>query len=361
MKLPRTLDDITPEWLTEAMSGQFPGARVTSVRPLQVTASTATKARLGLTYVGDPAGIAPHTVVAKGGLFGHPHEESLQPLYRNEALFYRDVAPSVDIELPRCFAAVTDQSSGLVVLDDLVSHNVRFGEGRAPLHPDEVAAALEYQASYHAHFWDRPAELEKLGLMDLSGFLRDFFSGLAPHFEIESSHDHNEPTLRAVRDAQEIMQDRTRFADAVRKVWTMNEDSPPCLIHFDTHLGNMYFDHTGAARWLDWQLCGRGCWAWDVAYFIIGSLTPDDRGAHEHDLLDHYRGALGGHGVTPPDRDEAWLAYRRNAIWGLSWTLVPEVMQAHENRYPIIARFLQAVRELETMAALDLPAGGKWS
>jgi hypothetical protein len=356
---PDSLDDITPAWLSDALAPAFPGVRVTRVEVTDVIAATATKARLSVAYERDAG--APPSLIVKGGLFGHEHEAALAPLYRNETIFYRDVAPQLPVELPRGFVAVADDTDGIVVMEDLALTGASFGEGRRPLDPETVARGLDYQARYHAQYWGQRAELEALGLMDLRGFLAAFFGGLAPHFTIEDHRGPDDATLAAVRQAQEAMADRRTFAEAVLANWDRNAQDPRCLIHFDTHVGNMFFTLEGALGWLDWQLCGTGNWAWDVAYFIAGAMTPGDRRAHERELIEHYCGRLRDAGVAAPGGADAWDAYRRNAIWGLSWTLVPDVMQQWENGYPIIERFLLAIRDLETMTALGLPAGGVWS
>jgi hypothetical protein len=357
--VPHTLAEITPAWLSRALAPVWPNVEVAALEIADVIAATATKARLRVSYAHDVG--APTSLVIKGGLFGHEHERALAPLYHNEAMFYRDVAPELPVEVPFCHGVVADATDGIVVMEDLELRGARFGEGRTPLTVDEVADGLAYQARYHATYWGRANQLGTLGLMDLAGFLTAFFGGLAPHFTIEEHGHHDASTLAAVREAQGALVDRGRFAEAVLTNWERNAAEAPCLIHFDTHAGNMYFTPEGAPGWLDWQLTGAGHWAWDVAYFLIGAMTPEDRRLHERDLLEVYRGRLSQSGIHAPGADDAWAAYRRNAIWGLSWTLVPDVMQQSHNAYPIIERFLLAIRELETMSALGLRAGGVWS
>jgi Phosphotransferase enzyme family len=359
LSLPNTLEDITPAWLSEALAPEFRDVRVVTAEVTDVIAATATKARIRLSYEHD-AGARP-SLIAKGGLFGHEHEQALAPLYHNETVFYRDVAPKLGVEVPRCYVAIADERDGVVLIEDLALTDVSFGEGRRPLDAETVAQGLDYQARFHARYWGQDAVLGGLGLMDLRGFLSAFFGGLAPHFTIEDPGGPDDATLAAVREAQAAMADRRTFAEAVITNWGRNAEDPSCLIHFDTHVGNMFFAPGGGLGWLDWQLCGTGNWAWDVAYFIIGALTPADRRAHEHDLVEHYLGRLADAGVTPPTVSDGWEAYRRNAIWGLSWTLVPDVMQQWENGYPIIERFLLAIRDLESLTALGLPAGGAWT
>jgi hypothetical protein len=92
-KLPRGIAAITPEWLTSILAERYPEIKVTQASLDGVIASTATKARFRLGYRGGSSLELPAVMILKGGLYGHPHEEHLVPLYRNEAVFYRDVAP----------------------------------------------------------------------------------------------------------------------------------------------------------------------------------------------------------------------------------------------------------------------------
>src|SRR5207237_6107614 len=75
----------------------------------------------------------------------------MAPGYQAEARFYRDIAPSLDAGLPRCWFADLDDDSGqgIVVLDDLAAAGSRFCDAREPLTVDQVAAGLRLLAGLH--------------------------------------------------------------------------------------------------------------------------------------------------------------------------------------------------------------------
>lgn len=52
-------------------------------------------------------------------------------------------------------------------------------------------------------------------------------------------------------------------------------------------------------------MAGVGHWAFDVAYFIAGALSPWNRREHEQELLRHYLARLSEHGPTEPTDEEA--------------------------------------------------------
>jgi hypothetical protein len=62
--VPRNLDDITPDWLTEALAPAFPGGEVTGLSVTDVSYGSACRARLVLDS--GPDGSLPHTLIAKG-------------------------------------------------------------------------------------------------------------------------------------------------------------------------------------------------------------------------------------------------------------------------------------------------------
>ena len=50
LSVPKTWDDITPEWMSAALAADFPGARVDTVTVELRDDGTNRRARLGLTY-----------------------------------------------------------------------------------------------------------------------------------------------------------------------------------------------------------------------------------------------------------------------------------------------------------------------
>jgi aminoglycoside phosphotransferase (APT) family kinase protein len=134
------------------------------------------------------------------------------------------------------------------------------------------------------------------------------------------------------------------------------------LLHGDAHIGNTYLLPDDDVGFLDWEVVRRGNWSHDAAYFLIGSLTEDDRRAREVDLVDAYLAALDVPTDQQPSREEAWLRYRASPAYGLAiWlsTLGTDGWQRHEVSLALAQRFAAAFVELDTLAALDeLERGG---
>jgi aminoglycoside phosphotransferase (APT) family kinase protein len=146
---------------------------------------------------------------------------------------------------------------------------------------------------------------------------------------------------------------RDRLWKAFARMVEADDEGPPTLLHGDVHAGNVYYVRHGDGGLLDWQLALRGCWALDVAYLLTSSLTPEDRRAHERDLLDSYLARLRAAGVESPERDEAWTRYRQNTLYGvLMWLITPDGVHSDEAQLEYLRRCIVAGEELETLDAL---------
>ena len=88
MTLPRSVPEITGDWLTDALEIRYPDVKVRSLEIADVVASTTTKVRLRASYNAAGAGYGlPAEMILIGGLAGLPHEADLHVLYRNEGVF----------------------------------------------------------------------------------------------------------------------------------------------------------------------------------------------------------------------------------------------------------------------------------
>ena len=63
-----------------------------------------------------------------------------------------------------------------------------------------------------------------------------------------------------------------------------SQTGPRCVVHGDCHLGNSYRRADGERIWLDWQLVRKGRPWRDLTYFMIGSLTIEERRQSERAL-----------------------------------------------------------------------------
>lgn len=315
----------------------------------EVVGGTAGKVRLRLSYneAGRSQGL-PTTMVVKGDFGHHALVPQLTEAYRREARFYRDWAPLLQINMPRCFFAGADDETrpGLLLLEDLAVRNVEFGRAGQPMTADGVARVLDLLASLHSRWWASPDLLR----------LDAFPGGLSLAFTLVLDPAHWESCLSrpVAQTVPAAFLDRDRLERALRASWEFGAaDSPQCLIHGDPHLGNLYFETDGTPGLVDWQFFMAGPWVHDVQWAVVTSLDIGDRQKHEGDLLAHYLDRLAGHGTDPPSFEDAWTAYRRSLVYGLLWVANPEECQPDEVNTPNVQRFAAAVSDHDVFELLD--------
>jgi hypothetical protein len=267
------------------------------------------------------------------------------PGYQREALFYRDVVPRIPTQVPRChYAAVSEsQNQGLVILDDLRSQAVRFGDPRVPLSPDQVAKALEIQAGWHS----------------VTG-LKDAWLNETPHIRamilevLKPEHWKKYLALSGSQAAKAVLGDRDRAQRGFEAKWALDDASSRCFTHGDAHMANIYFDASGRPFFLDWQMAAMAHWANDVEIFLVGALSIDDRRAHERDLLQHYLAARRRAGAPEVSMDEAWLCYCQRHLAGVTFALTPPEMQPIDVCDAYAERYAQAAIDHRTFDLLGV-------
>lgn len=127
-----------------------------------------------------------------------------------------------------------------------------------------------------------------------------------------------------------------------------------CLVHGEPHLGNMWI-YKGAPRFLDWQGIQVGSAIGDVAYFASGSLTVEDRRAHEMRILDHYLSALhrfGGPSLSSKDED-VMVEYHKFMLAGYGWFMAPYELQSEARVRVMSERHSAAVVDHKTVELVE--------
>ena len=129
------------------------------------------------------------------------------------------------------------------------------------------------------------------------------------------------------------------------KLREIQDTQDVCLIHGDTHLGNLYEEVDGTPGFFDAQV-SRASWSLEVAYHIIAALDVADRPKYEKALLAHYLSSLRTNGVNAPSFPEAWELYLWGAAYGFFIFLINETAfqtEAVNTAYSV--RFASALLE----------------
>lgn len=347
--------DVDAAWMSDVLraAGQLKDGAVTDVSfapcgPGQLADSY----RFELTY--SPEGAGPATVVGKFASEDPTSRAFGQEtgFYRSEVRFYESVAQRLSVAVPTpIYAALHENETDFVVLlDDLAP--ARVVDQLVGATPDEAAIVVEQAAVLHAGSW-YDKELARvpwlrsivdafLGATDqfpaISALFREQFGDLVPEHDLAEAAKLND----YVEDWKRVLVE------------------PRCLWHSDFRVDNMLFDAKDGAipvAILDWQTVGMGVGTIDLAYFLGGSLTTEDRRTHERDLVQHYHAALVAHGVEGYSFEDCWADYRVLAIEGLQTGLfgairVKRTERGDEMWRVWIERHAAQTRDLDSFTAL---------
>jgi hypothetical protein len=345
--------EIDADWMTAALRRNFPGVRVLALAQGDVILGAQTKIRIRLTMDerGQAAGIPEHVVVkADIEEFGRG---PVANVVFNEPRAYRDIVPSLGVEAPRIWAAEPgDDGPAFTVMEDLVASEARFLYLGDPIGYDLASAYLDRMARIHARWWNAP----ELGDDGAFGALRKPVVGMFENYVLtllgpeRFSHFASLPRAAATPRA---LRDPDRLRAGLFRLRELHKEMPVCIVHGDTHLNNLYVTACGEPAFLDWSP-RRTAWTQDVAYFLPAALDVPDRRRWEQELLRRYLAALGSHGVVAPSFQEAWLAYRRELVWGMFVFLINGPTQTEYSNTAAASRFAAAMLDHDTNRLLGV-------
>ena len=324
--------EVGADWLTQALraDGRANHGQVTSLRrELVGTGQMGCNVRFHLEWDGAPPD-APRTVIGKFPSADPTSRATgaLQGVYRKEVEFYRQIAATVDIRVPRCFLALVDATGGefVLLLEDVAP--ARQGDQLRGCGVDVAALALEELVKLHAPRWDDPA-LAQLDFLDgpsaeRSKLLGVLYASLWPGFEARYGE----------RLAPDVMALGARLGPAL-EAWSLALRSPLTVTHGDYRLDNMLFRPSGDASPLvvvDWQTVGRGVGTSDAAYFLGAGLPVDLRRAHERELLRGYWEGLEAVGISGYTWEQCWYDYRHATFGGVVMAVIASMIVQQTER-----------------------------
>jgi len=287
--------ELTPAWLSAALGRAVSAVAIEPVGTGQMGACY----RIALS--GDPA--LPATVLAKLATPDAATREFLAGSYGNEVRFYRDIAGTVAVGIPRCYyAGIGDKGVFTVLMEDLAP--AQQGDQIAGCTPAQALDAVVNLAGLHGPRWCDPTLLAIEGMhlptADDGDMMDDTFPG-AVDMTLQHLGDLVPPA-----DAQTL-----RATAPLIGRWVVSRPHPYGLVHGDYRLDNLLFPpHGPGVRAVDWQVVSLGLPARDVAFFLGTGLAVDDRRAHEQDIIAAYHAALARHGVREYPLEQCWDDYR---------------------------------------------------
>jgi thiamine kinase-like enzyme len=329
--VPRTLDELLdPRWLTQALGQRFPGIKVERAELGPVVSRMSTNARFRIECAGDvPEGLSPH-LCAKG--YFSEAQQATGAAGEPEARFYASIAPVTDVRTMRAvYADVHPETHhGVVITEDVIAEGGSFLDALSPYSVDQTAQSLEQYARLHGQTWDDAGPAGAWLGSRLRRSPED--PGLAAVRGVKEIRANFEGAV-GIRLPEEIRSRPQAVVDALDALGTRKRTGPLAVIHGDSHIGNIFLDGRGRPSLTDWQLVQWEHWSLDVGYHVASALETEDRRRSERDLLAHYLDALRGHGVEPPDWDQAWDDYCTAIayglfLWGITLYVDPRIIQS---------------------------------
>ena len=194
---------------------------------------------------------------------------------------------------PKNYFAGHDPTSGsiCIIMEDL--SGLRPGDQIAGCSEEESFAVVVELARLHSGFWGQPAE-------SVGDWVPSFDAG-GRYFQRLHSRAWSRLSNEAEIVPQRLLDAAFGMTDFVPEVKRRLGSAPTTLVHGDVRLDNIFFDSKLGGlkvKLIDWQAVRAGRGAYDLAYFLAGSLTADNRRHCQDMLIETYCEELAAQGVS---------------------------------------------------------------
>ena len=264
MKTPESASDITIDWLKSALPWQSPDCEPASaeIEPNFGGWSLLGRiARVRLNYAAP--GCGPPSIIVKFQARSSDWE----------AQIYRLLSGAKVLSVPQLFGAF---EHGTLALQDLSP--ARAGSQVKGCTVQQARDVLAILAEIHGRFWGD----SRVPSIQPEQFARVININMAQCWDLFKSRYRE--ILGDVAADFEWMWRNSETVSAHRL------SEPTTLFHGDVHAENLLFSEDGknGPVLLDWQLAGRGLASNDISFFLVKSLTVEQRRANEERLLQGY-------------------------------------------------------------------------
>jgi hypothetical protein len=344
-------DAITADWLERAFAngGVVETQRIATtpaVTPIgHGTSGMAVRVRAGYN---SGRITAPRTVVAKIGVRPASAGNAVSACVR-EVKAYQFFGRNPPFRTPAAYYAASDEAGHCnLVLEDL-SETAEAGDQIAGCSVAQAGLVVRELARLHRAYWKSPELDRQAWLQDQKALLPSYPKGA------EVIGDW----LGAGLPAEQL--ETVAAFGALTERWLDARPAHRTLIHSDPRVDNVLFERTadGGTRacLIDWQGACAGDPQQDVAYFLSGSLSPQDRRACERALIAEHVRAIAEVDASYT-LDAALQAYRFNIASGLWLTVVAcaFITRSEHNAALIralLARNVAAIQDWGGLAALE--------
>lgn len=341
------VEAIEPSWIDQVLAqAGLHAPRVASLRVEPVGHGTAsTVVRLSLAYA-DQSSTAPRTLIAKfpkASVNGEAPDAAVFG-YEREVAAYRFFGPTPPCRMPKCyFAGIRADGVFNLILEELTD-DCWPGDQVAGCSIAEAGAVVQTLAALHGAY--DPAVVADLSWPKRRKHLAEQSARMFARGAI----------VMRERYADQLGAEALTTIDLVAPLvgpWSAVTSAVECLIHTDARVDNVIFEKMPSgirACLIDLQSMAIGDPAYDIAYFLSGSLEPADRAVCERELVESHTAALRESGVAS-NPTTAWENYRQHAIAGMIATVSAAALLAAS---PPIDRLLVALARRNCAAVQEL-------
>ncbi len=359
-QVPPTPEHLTDEWLTLALCGAVPGARVLDheLGPRNDGTSSRRTLRVQFNGAGRDAALNEWLFTKSGPGLMMRLVSAAVALGATESAFYARLRPELAIEAPTTQYSAYDPASGrqLLIIDDVSrTRGACFGDILTrQLDRTQAERLVDSLVALHAACWNTPLN-KRFG-----HWLLDSYQWMA---RLNVTINASRRILVGFERARAVIptsiyQRSAEVPAALMESLKINVTGPQTLLHGDVHPGNWYVTGDNQMGLYDWQCVVRGGWARDVAYALSTHLTVENRRAWEQDLLARYRDRLAQAGCRLADED-TFLTYRQQMLHAMfmwlvtigRYSLQPE-MQPKDVTLESVRRTCQAAEDLDSLEAI---------
>ena len=162
MDFPRTVDEITPEWLTQVLreSGAIEGERVVAVSVGDMGGEQGHMAgvsRIAVEYdSASEKSFRTLIVKSKRAALEPEWAKFAYPMYEREVEIYRGHDSDFNVRLPKChFAEYDPETTAMAIILEDLGH-LRTEREEDDLSLDDGLSIIRYLAQLHASWWGKP-------------------------------------------------------------------------------------------------------------------------------------------------------------------------------------------------------------
>lgn len=264
MKIPKSPPEITTEWLNEVLFPRVSDSKIVSIeidKDFGPWSLLGKAVRVKITYA--DAESKPKSVIVKFQI------SCSEP--KKEGEIYELLSESNLLFIPKIFG---EFGNGNLVLEDLTStHSVLKNFTIA-----QARNVVLMLADINSRFWGD----SRFPKDDVSHFVNSININMGQGWDIFEKRYQKQLGKEAA-----VFEWMWKNAEIVSRLYTSN---PITLNHGDVNRGNLLFSKDGSDKpmLIDWQLAGRKILGFDLSYFLVKSLTADQRRKHEDKLIREY-------------------------------------------------------------------------